>query len=138
MISRGANNAATLIFKTLADTTIPRERGEEKNWKMPLTIALGGTKKAWDWSNILLRWENSHKRTKVHHIQVSDFFDYDQSAEKLYINFTGRIKHNYTFSIENEKQFFTTIKECNHSKRSIERHNCIKSGFERDERFLVA
>ncbi len=86
------------------------------------------------------------KRITVHQTRDEDFFDYDEFLKKFYSNFTGKIKPNHIFSIDEnswaatkqrvKNRFIMTIKECDHQDAKVEKHNCIKSGFEREERLL--
>ncbi len=88
---------------------------------------------------------NHSNRVTIHQTQIEDFFDYDDFLKKFYSNFAGKIKQNHIFSIDEncweftkhgvKNKFIMTIKECDHPKGTVKRHNCIKSGFERDERF---
>ncbi len=64
--------------------------------------------------------------------------------KKFYSNFTGEIKPNRIFLIDKniwaatkqglKNRFIMTIKECNLLDAKVEKHNCIKSGFENEER----
>ncbi len=83
------------------------------------------------------------KRVTVYQTKEEDFFNYDDFLKKFYSNFTGKIKPNHIFSIDEnswgttkqglKSKFIMTIKECDHPDAKVHKHNCIKSGFERDE-----
>ncbi len=86
------------------------------------------------------------KRVTVYQTKEEDFFNYDDFLKKFHSNFTGKIKPNHIFLIDEDSwttskhgvrnKFIMTIKECDHPDAMVQKHNCIKSGFEREESLL--
>ncbi len=70
-------------------------------------------------------------------------FEDDQFLKQIYSNFTGKIKQNHIFSMnenrcdstrqEIKNTFFMAFKVCDHPKANIQMHNCIIIGLKRDQ-----